>query len=174
VNSRMTEAQVAAFPDLLAHLNSQFRGELSLRIDCALVPFLVQDSRFSPAQLEAAGVYGCEADRRLLAVQADGQHAPCSFLTKAARDPAASVPAAPPLIEPCASCTYRAVCRGGCRVVASGLRNIDSTANGATATRAATGEATAFAPDPECPRVIRHRRASLPLHAAHPSRANDA
>ena len=37
--------------------------------------------------------------------------------------------------EPCASCTWRASCRGGCRVVAEALTR------------------DVHAPDPECPRV---------------------
>ena len=48
--------------------------------------------------------------------------------------------------EPCNSCDYLALCRGGCRVVSGH-----------------DGDATE--PDPECPRVVDWRRDNLP-HAA--------
>ncbi|MBA3499943.1 MAG: SPASM domain-containing protein, partial [Deltaproteobacteria bacterium] len=52
--------------------------------------------------------------------------------------------------EPCASCTYHDLCRGGCKVVSTHL----------------TGDLSA--PDPECPRVVDHapgtsRRHHLPV-----------
>ena len=40
--------------------------------------------------------------------------------------------------EPCASCSLRTVCKGGCKVVATHLHG-------------------AHGPDPECPRVVSHR-----------------
>ncbi|HEY4243488.1 MAG TPA: SPASM domain-containing protein, partial [Kofleriaceae bacterium] len=41
-------------------------------------------------------------------------------------------------VEPCASCTYLALCRGGCRVVSAHVAG------------------SAAAPDPECPRVVEY------------------
>jgi radical SAM protein with 4Fe4S-binding SPASM domain len=46
--------------------------------------------------------------------------------------------------EPCRSCTYHALCRGGCKVVSAHV----------------SGDAAS--PDPECPRVVDHRRATGP------------
>jgi radical SAM protein with 4Fe4S-binding SPASM domain len=43
--------------------------------------------------------------------------------------------------EPCRSCAYLSLCRGGCRVVSSHVAG------------------SAAAPDPECPRVIAYRTA---------------
>jgi radical SAM protein with 4Fe4S-binding SPASM domain len=49
--------------------------------------------------------------------------------------------------EPCASCDYHALCRGGCKVVSAHV----------------TGDLAA--PDPECPRVVDSglRRVRLPV-----------
>lgn len=127
---------------------------LGLRWDCALVPFLVQHLD-DPAQAARLGVAGCPGGERLLARGADGAWAPCSFALPGspaalpgspARGPLEAVwdgdptlrawrarAAAPP--EPCASCRWSAVCRGGCRVVAAHLRG------------------DPWAADPECPRV---------------------
>jgi MoaA/NifB/PqqE/SkfB family radical SAM enzyme len=52
--------------------------------------------------------------------------------------------------EPCASCAYHALCRGGCKVVSAH----------------ATGDPSA--PDPECPRVIDHGQPAVPSpHRVH-------
>ena len=127
-------------------------------IDCALVPFLSADEAIArdPGRLARLGVFGCEAAGALAAVTVDGRVAPCSF-AQATALPAVDLAgghagdpeltrwrdwsAAPP--EPCASCPIRAVCKGGCKVVASFLER-------------------AHGPDPECPRVIDHRRACAP------------
>jgi radical SAM protein with 4Fe4S-binding SPASM domain len=127
-------------------LDFEQRG-LAVRFDCALVPFLVAHGPPVEA-LARLGVRGCPGGHSLLAVDTEGRLAPCSFAVGSA---AASVAegwrddptlrawrdraAAPP--EPCASCEARAICRGGCRIVAEHL----------------TGDP--LAPDPECPRVRR-------------------
>jgi radical SAM protein with 4Fe4S-binding SPASM domain len=128
---------------------SQTPTSFRLRIDCALVPFLSADDEIArdPARLARLGVFGCEAGAALAAVTVDGYVAPCSFasptdlrasdLATHASDPVLTRwrahSAAPP--EPCASCSLRPVCKGGCKVVASFCR----------------GE---HGPDPECPRVV--------------------
>jgi radical SAM protein with 4Fe4S-binding SPASM domain len=88
------------------------------------------------------------------AARIDGQMAPCSFTPRTelrvgelargwADDPGLApyraYVAAP--AEPCASCTLRAVCKGGCKVVSD----------------FASGT---VGPDPECPRVRAHARAA--------------
>jgi MoaA/NifB/PqqE/SkfB family radical SAM enzyme len=117
---RLTQAQVALLPSLVRAIVPR----ISVRIDCAMVPFLAFER---VDELLALGVMGCEAGRALSAVDTHGRTSPCSFL------PGRATPS-PPLAEPCASCPVRAVCRGGCRVVAEHL-----------------GDPSA--PDPECPRV---------------------
>ncbi len=154
--SRLAPDQVDALLPTLERVARATR--LSLRVDCALVP-LLSAHPLDPSVLERFGVLGCEAGRHLSAVRVDGALAPCSF------GPASSVEAReawpvdggagrddPTLAawramveeEPCRSCSLRASCRGGCRVVAEHL--------GGT-----------LGPDPECPRVRAHRtRASAP------------
>ncbi len=140
---------------------------LRVRIDCAMVPLLseallaaVPDA---PRALASLGVFGCEAARHLGALTVHGGAAACSFFTLdphvplgRSRDASSSGTIAerwdrdPPLVrlrayhadppEPCRSCALFSVCRGGCQIVS----------------RRAHGGA--FAPDPECPRVIRATR----------------
>lgn len=147
---RLTPSQSLALHPLLERLATRHGEALSVRIDCALVPFL------SPHLADAAalvrwGIFGCEAGRHLAAVTREGALAPCSFAHPA---PGTATPTAPtwerawrddPALarfrafvadppEPCASCPLRAACRGGCKVVSMHV-------------------AGAFVPDPECPRV---------------------
>jgi len=143
---RLTDDQIARVPSTLRHLADA--SALSLRVDCALVPFLVGDGSLAPEALERFGVMGCEAGRSLLAADATGASQPCSFW----REPGAPIEdawATDPTLdafrryraaipEPCASCRYLSACRGGCRIVA----------------RHRSGDA--FSPDPECPRVRAH------------------
>jgi radical SAM protein with 4Fe4S-binding SPASM domain len=129
-------------------------GDFHVRIDCALVPLLSADDALAsdPALLVRFGVMGCEAASGLAAVTADGVVAPCSFAratdlagTDLARDYAVDPELArwrtyvDAPAEPCASCSLRPVCKGGCKVVASFVSG-------------------ALGPDPECPRVIDFRK----------------
>lgn len=159
--ARLDEAQARSLYSLIGRLSA---GPGSVRIDCALVPFLSPQLDDASA-LERFGVFGCEAGRHLGALRADGAEAPCSFAPPEPRGapgrlgrgakrgearrlalaPGAGVARGfrehsdrPP--EPCSSCSLRRVCRGGCRVVA-----------------AHAGEPEG--PDPECPRVLDFRRA---------------
>jgi radical SAM protein with 4Fe4S-binding SPASM domain len=129
------------------------RGDFHLRIDCALVPFLSADETLAsrPDDLARFGVMGCEAGDALAAITADGRVAPCSFAP-----PTTLVPSdlgtlraangeltmwrgrADASAEPCASCSIRAVCKGGCKVVAGFVDG-------------------GLGPDPECPRVLAWR-----------------
>jgi len=128
-------------------------GKFHVRIDCALVAFLSADPELAAdaAGLARFGVFGCEAAGALAAFTVDGRVAPCSFAAST-RLPALSLSAhagdpelarwrayvdGPP--EPCASCSLRSVCKGGCKVVSGFLEGVHG-------------------PDPECPRVIEARR----------------
>ena len=129
------------------------RTGLVLRTDCALVPFLA--SHDPPVELmERLGVSGCVGGESLWTRGATGAWTPCSFasdpeLESDDRGAMADLWADSPTLtrwrdyataapEPCSSCTYRSVCRGGCRVVA---RHVGG---------------SPWAPDPECPRVRAH------------------
>jgi radical SAM protein with 4Fe4S-binding SPASM domain len=157
---RLDPVRIEALPDTLERIARA--RTLGVRIDCALVPFVVREG-MRGEDLVRLGVSGCEAGRSLLAVRSDGRTAGCSFTrTEDAlgplawtdnpalerfRDHAAGAP------EPCASCPVRAACRGGCRVVA-GFVGGDP-----------------WGPDPECPRVRAHRvRGARETTDAEPSR----
>jgi radical SAM protein with 4Fe4S-binding SPASM domain len=146
---RLTPEQAASVGPLLRALVAEHAGAFSIRIDCAMVPFLSADPIIAgaPERLSRLGVFGCEGGQALAALKVDGHVSPCSFAestpqvasdigTGMAGDPEIArwraYPLAPP--EPCASCSLRAVCKGGCKVVASFLRG-------------------RMEPDPECPRV---------------------
>ena len=142
---RLDPQAVLDFPDLLRALTRRYRDTLSIRIDCAMVPWLSEDAELASRadDLRRLGVLGCEAGRHLAAVSSRGRLSPCSFLpdTSAPVEGLADRPAASHVATgACATCTLSEICRGGCRAVS------DATTGG-------TG-----GPDPECPRVRRLAR----------------
>lgn len=119
------------------------------------------------ALLADLAVYGCTGGDFLVGAKPGGQLTACSF----AAPPPALDDARPKIdaiarywdapdafgafrrwrdaAEPCASCTYHALCRGGCKVVSAHV----------------TGDLSA--PDPECPRVIDHRASTSSAKPRH-------
>ena len=153
---RLTPEQAEGLGSLLRELAAEHEGRVRIRIDCALVPFLSADAELAsrPEELARWGVLGCEAGALLGATKVDGRVAPCSFTapTELHIDDLATGWASEPGLapfrnyaanpaQPCASCTLRTVCKGGCKVVSE-------YANGG------------LGPDPECPRVREHASAS--------------
>lgn len=147
----------ALFPTIL---DLTRRYGITVNCDCSLVPFIACHDP-GPETLSLWAVGGCEAGRVLLAVWPDGDTTGCSFLNDSlgdvsdlARDfdgsPAVrelrTWPSRAP--EPCRSCRYLQVCRGGCRAVTLG-----------------TGGGP-YDPDPECP-VVRRYRATPVAEEAH-------
>jgi radical SAM protein with 4Fe4S-binding SPASM domain len=154
---RCTDAQHRALlPTVLAAAR---RHAVRVKVDCSYTPMLAHH-RPDRALLAELAVYGCTGGDFLVGAKAGGQLTACSF---AAPPPPATADAARPLItelraywntpdafgafrrwrdarEPCASCEYHALCRGGCKVVSAH----------------AAGDPSA--PDPECPRVVDHAR----------------
>lgn len=137
------------------------RQRIRVKLDCSFAP-MVFWHRPSARAAAFFGVQGCVGGDVLAAVQPEGAFTGCSFTSKAAADarlPGAVQRAWPAAFaefrdyvkqpaEPCASCEYLALCRGGCRAV--------SHAHGAFS-----------APDPGCPRVQEHRaRRPLPVVAS--------
>ncbi len=125
------------------------RHKLRLRMDCSLVPFVAAHAP-DPEVLDRFGVVGCDGGSHLAAIKADGALTACSFwerpepgaggadLRQAWRAEGAFEPFRSyddNAVEPCASCTYLTICRGGCRAVALHV----------------TGDPAA--PDPGCPAV---------------------
>ena len=136
------------------------RHRLRLKVDCSYTPMLAHHQP-APELLAQLVVYGCTGGDFLVGAKPGGQLTACSFAApppplhdagQAQGDahrprvhelgaywtqPGAFAPfrqwrAAQ---EPCQSCRYLSLCRGGCRVVAAHLGD-------------------PAAPDPECPRVV--------------------
>jgi len=114
------------------------------KIDCSFVPMFCWHAP-DKEMMERFSVYGCEAGNVLLGVRSDGRFAGCSFLS--GEESILELPElwngsdhltrlrswtdqAP---EPCRSCDYLEICKGGCRAVSAVVAG-DS-----------------WAPDPECP-----------------------
>ena len=110
--------------------------------------------------------YGCTGGDFLIGVKASGTMTACSFAAPLPLPGGGERPRADEIAgywdeagafgafrtwredaaEPCRSCAYHHLCRGGCKVVSTHV----------------AGDARA--PDPECPRVVDHRaRVAVPL-----------
>lgn len=152
---RCTDAQHRAFlPTILAAAK---RHAVRVKVDCSYTPMLAHHAP-APALLAQLAVYGCTGGDFLIGAKASGQLTACSFASPPPPTAAGTRPRVDELAaywdapdafgafrrwrtaaEPCASCTYHALCRGGCKVVSAHV----------------TGDLAA--PDPECPRVVDHR-----------------
>lgn len=129
------------------------RHRLRVRLDCSMVPF-VAHHQLDDGLLRFLSIYGCAGGDMLAATRADGRLSACSFahpthhpvtdLRRYFAEPQAFAPFRDHqhAQEPCRSCSYLSLCRGGCRVV-----SVHSSGSGSD-------------PDPECPRVIDYRAAS--------------
>jgi radical SAM protein with 4Fe4S-binding SPASM domain len=155
---RCTDAQHRAF--LPAILAAARRHAIRIKVDCSYTPMLAHHAP-DRALLAELAVYGCTGGDFLVGAKPAGQLTACSFAQPpppAAGDPEHRRPKVTELAaywqapgafgafrewrladEPCASCAYLTLCRGGCKVVSAH----------------ATGDLAA--PDPECPRVVDHR-----------------
>ena len=160
---RCTDAQHRAFlPHVLAAAR---RHRVRVKVDCSYTPMLAHHDpgRELLAQL---AVYGCTGGDFLVGAKPSGALTACSF----AAPPPPAGDGHRPLVtelgaywraddafgvfrswrdaaEPCRSCAYHSLCRGGCRVVSSHAGD-------------------AASPDPECPRVVDHgspRKVRLPV-----------
>jgi radical SAM protein with 4Fe4S-binding SPASM domain len=148
---RCTDEQHRAF--LPAILASAKRHRVRVKVDCSYTPMLAHH-RPDRALLAELAVYGCTGGDFLVGAKPDGRLTACSFAAPppAHRDQRPRVDAlaeywtAPDAFgvfrtwqdarEPCASCEYHTLCRGGCKVVSAHVAGDMS------------------APDPECPRVV--------------------
>ena len=129
------------------------KHRLRVRLDCSYTP-MVTHHRIKPKVMRWLAIYGCAGGDLLVGAKASGMLTACSFAPPVERrvdglgaywdEDGAFGPFRrwrEAAAEPCRSCDYLALCRGGCRVV----------------TMHVTGDASA--PDPECPRVIDWRAA---------------
>lgn len=149
---RCSDEQHRALVPLVLKLARKFR--LRVRLDCSYTP-MVTHHKVAPKVMQWLAIYGCAGGDLLVGAKATGALTACSFAPAVevkvdgvgeywARDDAFGAfrrwkTAA---AEPCRSCDYLSLCRGGCRVVSAHV----------------SGDAAA--PDPECPRVIDWRAAN--------------
>jgi len=146
-----SDAQHRAFWPLIRRAARRHR--VRVRVDCSYTPMLVHH-RLDRRLLEQLAVYGCTAGDFLVGAKATGALCGCSFAPAAEGRPGlddiAQYWTQPGAFgpfrnwraadEPCRSCEYHALCRGGCKAVSLHL----------------LGDASK--PDPECPRVVDFRR----------------
>jgi radical SAM protein with 4Fe4S-binding SPASM domain len=139
---RLTPAQNREFYPMIRDLSRKYG--VAAKIDCSFVPMFCWHKP-DKALMEQFSVYGCEAANVLLGVRSDGRFAGCSFLKGeesifdlprlwSGSEQLTRLRAWPKRApEPCISCDYLEICKGGCRAV-SGFVAGDFDA-----------------PDPECP-----------------------
>ena len=160
---RCTDAQHRAFlPTILAAAK---RHAVRVKVDCSYTPMLAHHAPDRDL-LASLAVYGCTGGDFLVGAKAGGQLTACSFASPPPPDAANVRPKLDELAtywhqpdafgafrtwrdapaEPCASCAYHDLCRGGCKVVSAHVHG------------------DLASPDPECPRVVdARRRTHLPV-----------
>jgi radical SAM protein with 4Fe4S-binding SPASM domain len=156
------EQHRALLPTILAAAR---RHRMRVRVDCSYTPMLAHH-RPDRELLSSLAVYGCTGGDFLIGAKATGALTACSFAPPPPGRPKLGTvrdywqtPGAFGAFrawrdadEPCRSCDYHDLCRGGCKVVslhvAGDLRR----------------------PDPECPRVVDWQRAqqAMPRRAQLP------
>lgn len=133
----LTPAQALEVWPLAQRLMAAYPA-LTVRLDCASVPFLAAHD-VDIARLRDFGFRGCHGATDLVSVDPRGAAHPCSFAP--ARPGESAAWAAGVTHGACADCAYQPICRGGCHAVADAVVG------------------SRFAPDPECPRVRAHEAA---------------
>jgi len=141
---RLTPEQNREFYPVIRRLSMEY--DVPAKIDCSFVPMFCWH-RPDKTTMEQFSVYGCEAGNVLLGVRSDGKFAGCSFLSgeenvvevqelwDGSEHLARLRSWHERTSEPCRSCHYLDICKGGCRAVAGFV----------------SGDY--YAPDPECPFV---------------------
>lgn len=154
---RCTDAQHRAF--LPAVMAAAKRHRVRVKVDCSYTPMLAHHQPDRELLAELA-VYGCTGGDFLVGAKPDGRLTACSFMASPPERPRVTDLASywtsehafgafrtwRDASEPCASCRYHDLCRGGCKVVSAHVAGDPA------------------APDPECPRVVDARpRGKLPV-----------
>jgi radical SAM protein with 4Fe4S-binding SPASM domain len=128
LENKTTYEQNVMLPGLLARLSG--KTKITAKIDCSFVPMMCY---YHPSveMLHSMGTYGCEAGNVLLGIRSNGKVSGCSFLettTLSVFDLEKEYAENPALfsayrkwtdqaVEPCKSCTYLHLCKGGCHAV---------------------------------------------------------
>lgn len=149
LNQRTTHQQNILLAPRLAKLSDKYK--ITAKIDCSFIPMLCF---YNPPleMLNKTATYGCEAGNVLLGIRSNGQVSGCSFL----KNSGLSVFDLPEGIkregsfdkisnwlknaqQPCKSCSYLDICKGGCHAVAEFITNDFGS------------------PDPDCPKVVQYQ-----------------
>jgi radical SAM protein with 4Fe4S-binding SPASM domain len=143
---KTTHEQNKRLAPLLEELGNKWR--VTAKIDCSFVPMLVYH-RPDKEVLYRLATFGCEAGNILLGGRSNGQISGCSFLERTCLSVFDLKEAwhdseelkrlrglASTMVEPCASCHYLDICKGGCHAVSAYV----------------TGDISS--PDPDCPWVV--------------------
>jgi radical SAM protein with 4Fe4S-binding SPASM domain len=134
---------------LPAVLSAARRHRVRVKLDCSYTPMIAHHQP-GPELLAGLAVYGCAGGDFLVGAKATGQVSACSFASSPPGRPtidqlgdywtdSGAFPRFRPwrdTAEPCRSCEFLELCRGGCSAVSRHL----------------TGDERD--PDPECPRVV--------------------
>jgi radical SAM protein with 4Fe4S-binding SPASM domain len=149
LDQRTTYEQNIALSPTLAGLSEKYN--ITAKIDCSFVPMLCYHN--PPMEmLESIATYGCEAGNVLLGIRSNGLVSGCSFLKSSglsvfdlnSQKNESSADKISEWLEkapqPCRSCKYLNLCKGGCHAVSEHL----------------TGNFNS--PDPDCPKVVEYVR----------------
>jgi radical SAM protein with 4Fe4S-binding SPASM domain len=147
-NERTTREQNISLAPTLARLSAQYG--ITAKIDCSFIPMLCYHN--PPVEmLVAMATYGCEAGNVLFGIRSNGLVSGCSFLKSSGLsvfDLHSGMNQEEHFEkitnwvrksqQPCGSCRYLDICKGGCHAVAEFV----------------TGDFNN--PDPDCPKVIEY------------------
>lgn len=153
---RCTDAQHREFLPTILGLARRHR--VRVRVDCSYTPMIAWHDPGAEL-LGKLAVYGCTGGDFLVGAKASGVMTACSFAAPPEGKPAVTDIGAywekdgafgafrawRDAEEPCRTCAYHDLCRGGCRVVS------------------AHSCGSAAAPDPECPKVVAARAERVQL-----------
>ncbi|MCU0608433.1 MAG: radical SAM protein [Chitinispirillaceae bacterium] len=142
----LTQNMIRAFYPALMRLGKRYGIEL--KIDCSFIPAMLFHKP-PKDELEKLAVTGCDAGNMLMSVRSNGVFAGCSFMENKGKESVFEIAErwhssehlkkfrdlVARAKQPCRSCTYLTICRGGCRATASYYAE------------------DFFTPDPECPFV---------------------
>ncbi|MGD9109316.1 MAG: radical SAM protein [Phycisphaerales bacterium] len=146
---KMTHQQKIGFMPMLKELSAKYK--LNIKADCSFMPMICYHN--PPLEsFETVTSYGCEAGNVLMGMKSNGQVTACSFLNDAPDISIFDLQSAlqngncfekirnwpQNAVEPCKSCKYLNICKGGCHGVAEYV----------------TG--SFYNPDPECPFVAEY------------------
>ncbi len=123
----LTQEQIRLFYPKLEQL--QKRYSVQLKIDCSFIPSMVYHKP-KIKNLEKLGITGCDAGNTLLSINSKAVFSGCSFVQNCetvtnfsenwdgSKQLTKFRKLSSEIIEPCRSCKYLSICKGGCRAVA--------------------------------------------------------